>query len=74
MAAEGFSKVDDWVVANAENYDFNTLGWPAWYPTRTLEEWKKARALWEPYVMRDPGESIPRPSTVHSRKKEKKKK
>ena len=66
--------VDDWVAANGEKYDFNTLGWPAWYPTRTLAEWKAARALWEPYVMRSPDENIPRPSTVHSRKKNKKKK
>ena len=65
---------DDWVNANQGNYDFDTLGWPAWYPTRTLEEWEKVRALWEPYVMRGPGEDVPRPSTVHSRKKNRKKK
>ena len=66
------TKVDDWVVANEANYDFNTLGWPAWYPTRTLEEWKAARALWEPYVMRPADVTMPKPSTVFSKKKNKK--
>lgn len=70
---KGFSKVDDWVVANADNYDFNTSGWPAWYPTRSLEQWEKARALWEPYVMRGPEEKVPRPSISYSKKKKKKK-
>jgi len=66
-------KMDSWVEANGENYDFNTYGWPAWYPTRTLEEWEKARAQWEPYVMRGPSESVPRPQISHSRKKKAKK-
>ena len=63
--------VDKWVEANGAKYDFNKNGWPAWYPTRTLEEWEKARALWEPYVMREPTEKIPRPSISHSKKKKK---
>lgn len=63
--------VDDWVAANGGNFDFNTSGWPAWYPTRTLEEWKKARAKWDPYVMRGPSEKVPRPSISHSKKKKK---
>ena len=61
--------VDAWVAANRDIHDFNTTGWPAWYPTRTLDEWKKARDRWEPYVMRGPGEKIPRPSISHSKKK-----
>ena len=67
-------KVDDWVAANAGEYDFNRYGWPAWYPTRTLAEWKRARELWAPYVFRDPGEVVPRPTISHSRKKNKAKK
>ena len=67
------SKVDDWVEANVENYDFNTYGWPAWYPTRSLQDWEEARALWQPYVFRDPTETVPRPGIVHSKKKKKKK-
>lgn len=66
--------VDEWVEANADNYDFNTTGWPAWYPTRTLEEWQKARALWEPYVMRGPTDKVARPALGHKVKKTKSKK
>lgn len=66
------SKVDAWVEVNGENYDFNKHGWPAWYPTRTLEAWKKARLLWEPYVFRGPTEDVPRPAISHSKKKPRK--
>ncbi len=65
--------MDDWVEANATKYDFNKYGWPAWYPTRTLAEWEKARTAWEPYVFREPTENVPRPSLVHSKKKKPKK-
>jgi N-sulfoglucosamine sulfohydrolase len=65
------SKVDDWVDANGENYDFNRYGWPAWHPTRSLEGWEEARALWEPYVFRGPNEDVPRPTIGHSKKKNK---
>lgn len=66
-------KVADWVQANATTYDFSALGWPAWYPTRTLEEWEKARATWEPYVMRGPYDEMSRPNVVHSKRKTPKK-
>ncbi len=69
---EGFSKVDDWVFANGKEFDFDRYGWPAWYPTRTLEDWESARALWKPYVMRGPDDQVNRPSISHSRKKPKK--
>ena len=67
------SKVDDWVEANADKYDFNKYGWPAWYPTRTLKYWEEARTLWEPYVFRSPTEKVSRPAIGHSRKKKKNK-
>ena len=67
------SKVDDWVEANVDKYDFNRYGWPAWYPTRTLEEWEQARAAWGPYVFRGPTDKVPRPQIVHSKKKKRKK-
>ena len=66
--------MDDWVKANATNYDFNRYGWPAWYPTRTLAEWERARAKWEPYVFRKPTDQVKRPSLVHSKRKKPKKK
>ncbi len=62
--------VDAWVKANADKYDFNTHGWPAWYPTRSLEEWEKARDLWKPYVFRGPTDRVPRPAISHSKKKQ----
>ena len=65
--------VDQWVEQNGTKYDFNKTGWPAWYPTRTLEEWEKAVALWEPYLFRGPTEKVDRPSIVRSVKKKKKK-
>ncbi|MFC1764913.1 sulfatase [Planctomycetota bacterium] len=63
------STVGEWVGANGQNHDFNTIGWPAWYPTRTLEEWEKARALWAPYVFRGPTEKVSRPSISRSKEK-----
>lgn len=65
------SKVDDWVEANGDKFDFNRYGWPAWYPTRTLEEWEKARAAWGPYVFRQPTEKAKRPLIVHSKRNKK---
>ena len=62
-------RVDEWVVANEEKYNFNKFGWPAWYPTRSLEEWEKARAAWEPFVMRAPDSDMPRPVVVSGGKK-----
>ncbi|MEM7013695.1 MAG: sulfatase/phosphatase domain-containing protein, partial [Verrucomicrobiota bacterium] len=67
---EGFT-VDEWVNANKENYDFNTAGWPAWYPTRTLEEWEEVRKKWEPWVFRDPLAEMDRPSFVLNSRRQK---
>ena len=65
--------MDDWVKENAGKIDFNKHGWPAWYPTRALGEWKAARAKWEAYVFRKPDENVPRPVIAHSKRKKKKK-
>ena len=53
--------VGEWVEQNAKKFDFSKYGSPSWYPTRTLDEWKKARKLWEPYVFRGPDEKVARP-------------
>lgn len=66
--------MDNWVEANKDKYDFNKFGWPAWYPTRTLAEWKKARAAWESWVFRSVDSDMSRPNVVHTKKKNRKKK
>ncbi len=63
--------VDQWVDTHAAQFDFYKHGWPAWYPTRTLEEWEKARAKWEPYVFREPTSKLPRPEVNYSKPKKK---
>ena len=65
------STVDGWVEKNAAKFDFIKYGWPAWFPTRTLDEWENARRAWEPYVMRGPSEKVARPSISHAKKKKK---
>ncbi len=68
------STVGEWVNANIKNYDFFHVGLPAWYPTRSLEEWKKARALWQPWVFRPVDSKMERPVISHTKKNKKKKK
>lgn len=63
------SSVDAWYYKNKDQYDFRKYGWPAWYPTRTLEEWKKTRARWEPYVFRSADDNMPRPNVNHGQEK-----
>ncbi len=63
------STTGSWVNDHSGEYDFNTIGWPAWYPTRTLAEWKKVRTLWEPYVFRKADQKIPRPMIPHTKKR-----
>lgn len=41
--------------------EFREGGWPATYPTRSLEEWEEIVALWEPWVFRDPESEMDRP-------------
>ena len=65
--------VGQWVQQNANQYNFKKYGAPGWYPTRTLEEWEEVRAMWEPYVFRDPTEKIDRPVVPYTKKPKKKK-
>lgn len=64
--------VDQWVYANYEDIDFNTHGWPSWYPTRTLEEWERARAIWNNWVFRSPTSDMERPDVNYSKRMRKK--
>ncbi|MDA7888430.1 hypothetical protein N9A86_03520, partial [Akkermansiaceae bacterium] len=61
----------EWVNSNTNNYDFFKVGLPAWYPTRTLEEWKKARDLWKPWVFRDVDSKMTRPVIPFTQKAKK---
>ncbi len=63
------STTAEWVKENESLYDYKKVGWPAWFPTRSLKEWEKARAMWEPYVFRNPSEKIPRPVIPYTAKK-----
>ncbi len=40
---------------------FRAGGWPADYPTRTLEEWEERLELWQDWVFREPRSNIQRP-------------
>jgi N-sulfoglucosamine sulfohydrolase len=66
--------VGEWVNANVKNYDFFHVGLPGWFPTRTLDEWKKARDLWTPWVFRPADSKMKRPVISHTKKNKKKKK
>jgi len=68
------STVAEWASLNADSYDFGKTGWPTWYPTRTLEEWKKARELWKPWVCRETTSNLERPAISFTQRKNKKKK
>ncbi|QDV25721.1 sulfatase family protein [Aureliella helgolandensis] len=67
--ANPLDSVNEWVERHKSEFDFKKHGWPAWYPTRTLEQWQAARAAWEPYVFRTPEDSVKRPRLVYQDKK-----
>ncbi|MEM7479370.1 MAG: sulfatase [Planctomycetota bacterium] len=71
-AANTHETVDNWFEANRNNYDFAVTGWPAWYPTRTLEQWRAAKQKWEPWVFRSVDDPMERPVIVTPNKKKKK--
>ena len=43
---------------------FRRGGWPATYPTRSLEQWREVVALWEPWVFRAPTAAVGHPRNV----------
>ncbi len=60
--------VGQWAVANAGEFDFQENGIPGWYPTRTLEQWREVRSIWEPWVFRDPNSKMKRPVIPYTKK------
>ncbi len=63
--------VGEWVIKNSKSYDFLKVGFPSWYPTRTLEEWKRVREMWTPWVFRTPDSKMKRPVIPHTVKAKK---
>ncbi|WP_345319597.1 sulfatase [Novipirellula rosea] len=53
--------VGQWVQDHADKYDFKKHGVPSWYPTRTLQQWREVRKIWEPWVFRDVDSEMKRP-------------
>ncbi|WP_413431877.1 sulfatase [Crateriforma spongiae] len=60
--------VGQWVQDHADDYDFKTYGVPGWYPTRTLEQWREVREMWEPWVFREPDSTMKRPEIPFTKK------
>lgn len=69
--ANPMDTVDDWFEAHRKDYDSTKVGWPSWYPTRTLEKWQEARDKWEPWVFRPAGSKMERPILGYPYKKKK---
>lgn len=67
------STVAEYVTKNPDRLDYNSLGWPTQYPTRSLEEWQEIRKSWEAYVFRSPTEKVARPFVPHTSKVKNKK-
>jgi uncharacterized sulfatase len=68
------STVGEWANANDSEFDFKKIGWPAWYPTRTIDEWKKVRTQWQPYVFREADQQVDRPVISHTARKKRNRK
>ncbi|MEM1070285.1 MAG: sulfatase/phosphatase domain-containing protein, partial [Planctomycetota bacterium] len=60
--------VGQWVVEHASEFDFRKNGIPGWYPTRSLEQWKEVRKIWEPWVFRDVDSEMKRPTIPYTKK------
>jgi len=41
--------------------EFRKGGWPADYPTRTLEEWEQVLEIWKSWVFQEPGSKVKHP-------------
>ena len=46
--------VQAWADKFGKDYDLKKHGWPAWYPTRELTEWKQIRSNWEKNISQIP--------------------
>ncbi len=64
--------VGQWVVDHADECDFLLNGVPSWYPTRSLDQWRQVRKMWEPWVFRDADSQMKRPVIPFTQKPAKK--
>lgn len=60
--------VGQWVQTHVSEYDFGRYGIPGWFPTRSLEQWQAAKAIWEPWVFRTPDSQMKRPVIPFTKK------
>ncbi|MEM6690644.1 MAG: sulfatase [Planctomycetota bacterium] len=60
--------VGEWIVANDDDLNLRQYGNPGWYPTRSLEQWKEVRKMWEPWVFREPESKMKRPVIPFTKK------
>jgi arylsulfatase A-like enzyme len=71
IKAELLSELNNWrenVIHDQGVSDgFRKGGWPATYPTRSLEEWKHVLELWQPWVFRAPESTIECPDNEIAR-------
>ncbi len=56
--------VEIFVSGNLKKCDFARYGTPAWYPTRSAEEWRKIRDEWMAWVFRDPSSKNGYPTDI----------
>ena len=65
IKAELLQELNNWrenvIKDQGVTEEFRAGGWPATYPTRTLEQWEQVLELWKPYVFRKPDEKVERP-------------
>ena len=51
----------DVIMDKGVTEEFRNGGWPATYPTKTLEEWEEVLEKFKPWVFRTPGEKMEQP-------------
>lgn len=65
MQAELLNALNNWrenvVHDQGVSREFRSGGWPATYPTRSLDEWERVLELWHPWVFRGPESDVERP-------------
>ena len=63
--AELLAELNQWresVNDKGVSEEFRAGGWPATYPTRSLEAWQASVKKWEPWVFREPDSKMAHPN------------